>query len=225
MTRRTAEGYALVAGSFAILAYMMWTAGMGRIKVQHSSILGYLEPLSGPIYAYVLLGQAIGVWTVLGGALIAGAGRALRRTRRGDGVSGAGAVTPAGGWSGGRWVVRIRPVSGGGWCPHAHSAVIASGLSSRSARTAPPRRGSGPRAARWNRGCEPRMEADRGLRPPSWRAPTRRLSVARTARCCQARPHPIRSVRGQRRCRRPARSGRPGLTILLIYSRLWPDPG
>lgn len=56
------------------VAYMMWTAGMGRIKVQHSSILGYLEPLSGPVYAYVLLGQAIGVWTVLGGALIAGAG-------------------------------------------------------------------------------------------------------------------------------------------------------
>ena len=56
------------------VAYMMWTAGMGRIKVQHSSILGYLEPVSGPIYAFLLLGQAISGWTVLGGALIVGAG-------------------------------------------------------------------------------------------------------------------------------------------------------
>jgi drug/metabolite transporter (DMT)-like permease len=56
------------------LAYMMWTAGMGRIKVQHSSILGYLEPVSGPIYALVLLGQAISLWTVAGGALIVAAG-------------------------------------------------------------------------------------------------------------------------------------------------------
>ena len=56
------------------LAYMMWTAGMGRIKVQHSSILGYLEPVSGPIYALLLLGQAITVWTVAGGVLIVAAG-------------------------------------------------------------------------------------------------------------------------------------------------------
>ncbi len=56
------------------LAYMMWTAGMGRIKVQHGSILGYLEPVSAPIYALVLLGQAISVWTAVGGALILVAG-------------------------------------------------------------------------------------------------------------------------------------------------------
>ena len=56
------------------LAYMMWTAGMGRIKVQHSSILGYLEPVSAPIYALLLLGQGISIWTVVGGALIVTAG-------------------------------------------------------------------------------------------------------------------------------------------------------
>ena len=56
------------------VAYMMWTAGMGRIKVQHSSILGYLEPVSGPVYAFLLLGQEIGLWTVVGGALIVAAG-------------------------------------------------------------------------------------------------------------------------------------------------------
>jgi len=56
------------------LAYMMWTFGMGRIKVQHSAILGYLEPVSAPLYALLLLGQGISVWTVIGGALIVAAG-------------------------------------------------------------------------------------------------------------------------------------------------------
>ena len=30
---------------------------MGLIKVQHSSILGYLEPVSAPLCALLLLGQ------------------------------------------------------------------------------------------------------------------------------------------------------------------------
>ena len=56
------------------LAYMMWTFGMGLIKVQHSSILGYLEPVSAPLYALLLLGQGVSAWTVIGGALIVAAG-------------------------------------------------------------------------------------------------------------------------------------------------------
>lgn len=56
------------------LAYLMWTYGMGMIKVQHSSILGYLEPVSAPIYALLLLGQGISTWTIAGGVLIVAAG-------------------------------------------------------------------------------------------------------------------------------------------------------
>lgn len=56
------------------LAYLMWTHGMSLIKVQHSSILGYLEPVSAPVYALVLLGQGISLWTILGGVLIVLAG-------------------------------------------------------------------------------------------------------------------------------------------------------
>ncbi len=56
------------------LAYLMWTHGMSMIKVQHSSILGYLEPVSAPIYALLLLGQGISGWTVAGGVLIVIAG-------------------------------------------------------------------------------------------------------------------------------------------------------
>jgi drug/metabolite transporter (DMT)-like permease len=56
------------------IAYTMWTEVVGRIKVQHSSILGYLEPVFAPLYALLLLGQSISVWTVGGGALIVAAG-------------------------------------------------------------------------------------------------------------------------------------------------------
>jgi drug/metabolite transporter (DMT)-like permease len=56
------------------LGYTMWTEGTRRIRVQHSSILGYLEPVTAPIYAFLLLGQSISGWTVAGGALILAAG-------------------------------------------------------------------------------------------------------------------------------------------------------
>jgi len=38
------------------------------------TILGYVEPVAGPLYAVFLVGQMPSVWTVLGGALILGAG-------------------------------------------------------------------------------------------------------------------------------------------------------
>ena len=79
------------------LAYLMWTYGMGMIKVQHSSILGYLEPVSAPIYALLLLGQ--GISRLDGGRRRPHRGRrparrAARRARRGGrDVAGAGAVS------------------------------------------------------------------------------------------------------------------------------------
>ena len=56
------------------LAYTLWTEGVSRIRVQHSAILGYLEPLSAPFYALLLLGEWPGPWTLMGGALIIVAG-------------------------------------------------------------------------------------------------------------------------------------------------------
>ena len=56
------------------LAYTMWVEGMARVKVQHSSILGFLTPVTAPVYALFLLGQEISLWTVIGGALILAAG-------------------------------------------------------------------------------------------------------------------------------------------------------
>ncbi len=56
------------------LSFTLFVHGMRYIKVQHSSIIGYLEPVSAPLYALVFLGQRPSMWTLLGGALIIVAG-------------------------------------------------------------------------------------------------------------------------------------------------------
>jgi drug/metabolite transporter (DMT)-like permease len=56
------------------VAYSLWIEGLRRVRVQHASILGYLEPLTAPLYALLLLGEAPTVATVAGGALIIAAG-------------------------------------------------------------------------------------------------------------------------------------------------------
>ena len=55
-------------------AYTIWTEGVRRVPVAHVSILGYLEPLTAPRYALLLLGERPTAWTLLGGVLIVGAG-------------------------------------------------------------------------------------------------------------------------------------------------------
>lgn len=44
--------------------------GMHYIRVQHTSIVGLLEPASAPLFALVFLGERPALWTLLGGALI-----------------------------------------------------------------------------------------------------------------------------------------------------------
>jgi drug/metabolite transporter (DMT)-like permease len=56
------------------LAYMLWTEGTRRVRVEHVSVLGYLEPVSAPLYALLLLGERPGGWVLAGGALIIVAG-------------------------------------------------------------------------------------------------------------------------------------------------------
>jgi len=66
---------ALILGLFCTaLAYAMWVDGVARIRVQHSSILGFLTPAVAPVFAWVLLGQGVGLATAFGGALIMAAG-------------------------------------------------------------------------------------------------------------------------------------------------------
>jgi DME family drug/metabolite transporter len=59
------------------LTFSLFVDGMHFIKVQHASIMGYIEPVSAPLYALVLLGQRPSAWTIAGGALIVAAGVAV----------------------------------------------------------------------------------------------------------------------------------------------------
>ena len=56
------------------MTFSMVMDGMHFITVQHSAIMGYVEPVSAPVYALIFLSQVPSVWTIAGGALIIGAG-------------------------------------------------------------------------------------------------------------------------------------------------------
>jgi drug/metabolite transporter (DMT)-like permease len=56
------------------IPYVLYAEGLRRVRVEHASILGYLEPVSAPFYALLLLGEAPSATTVIGGALIVAAG-------------------------------------------------------------------------------------------------------------------------------------------------------
>lgn len=76
---------ALVMGLLATaLAYMLYVEGVRRVRVEHASILGYLEPVSAPLYALLLLGEAPAATTVAGGTLIVAAGILIVRYGAGE---------------------------------------------------------------------------------------------------------------------------------------------
>jgi drug/metabolite transporter (DMT)-like permease len=54
--------------------YVLFVESIRRIRVEHASILGYLEPVSAPFYALLLLGERPGPATIAGGVLIVIAG-------------------------------------------------------------------------------------------------------------------------------------------------------
>lgn len=56
------------------VAYSIWVEGVARIRVQHSSILGFLTPVVAPLFAWALLGEQITLAVALGGGLIIAAG-------------------------------------------------------------------------------------------------------------------------------------------------------
>jgi drug/metabolite transporter (DMT)-like permease len=55
-------------------SFSIFMDGLRYIRVQHASIVAYLEPVSAPLYALVFLSQVPSAWTVAGGALIVAAG-------------------------------------------------------------------------------------------------------------------------------------------------------
>jgi drug/metabolite transporter (DMT)-like permease len=61
----------LVTTAFSFSLFM---DGLRYIRVQHASIVAYLEPVSAPLYALIFLSQVPSGWTVAGGAMIVAAG-------------------------------------------------------------------------------------------------------------------------------------------------------
>jgi len=66
-----AAALGLVCTAFA---YTLWFEGVRHVRVEHVSILGYLEPVSAPLYALVLLRETPAATTLAGGVLIVAAG-------------------------------------------------------------------------------------------------------------------------------------------------------
>lgn len=77
------------------IPYTLWIEGTRRVRVEHVTILGYIEPVAGPLYAVALVGQMPSVWTWLGGALILGAGLLVVLFGRGEGEDAVAAITEA----------------------------------------------------------------------------------------------------------------------------------
>jgi len=55
-------------------SFSLFMDGLRYMKVQHAPIMGYLEPVSAPVYAFVFLGERPSPWTIAGGVLIVVAG-------------------------------------------------------------------------------------------------------------------------------------------------------
>jgi drug/metabolite transporter (DMT)-like permease len=75
------------------IPYTLWVEGTRRVRVEQVTILGYVEPVAGPLYAVFLVGQLPSVWTVIGGALILGAGLLVVVFGRGEGAASVAAAS------------------------------------------------------------------------------------------------------------------------------------
>ncbi len=71
----------LVTTAFSFSVFM---DGLHYIRVQHASIIAYVEPVSAPVYALLFLGQVPSSWTIAGGALIVAAGIVVVLYARGE---------------------------------------------------------------------------------------------------------------------------------------------
>jgi drug/metabolite transporter (DMT)-like permease len=71
----------LVTTAFSFSLFM---DGLHYIRVQHASIIAYVEPVSAPFYALLFLSQVPSGWTVAGGALIVAAGILVVLYARGE---------------------------------------------------------------------------------------------------------------------------------------------
>lgn len=56
------------------LSGLIFLGGLRRVRTDHAAVLTYIEPVSAVLFAALLLGEPLTVWTVLGGAMVVGGG-------------------------------------------------------------------------------------------------------------------------------------------------------
>jgi drug/metabolite transporter (DMT)-like permease len=59
---------------YTALCFSLFTDGIRYVRVEHAGILGYLEPVTAPLWAFLLIGETPPWTTYAGGALIVAAG-------------------------------------------------------------------------------------------------------------------------------------------------------
>ncbi len=59
---------------YTALCFSLFTDGLRFVAIEHAGILGYVEPVTAPLWALLLVGEHPPLTTWLGGALIIGAG-------------------------------------------------------------------------------------------------------------------------------------------------------
>jgi drug/metabolite transporter (DMT)-like permease len=59
---------------YTALCFSLFTDGLRYVRVEHAGILGYLEPVTAPLWAFLLIGEAPPWTTYAGGGLIVAAG-------------------------------------------------------------------------------------------------------------------------------------------------------
>jgi drug/metabolite transporter (DMT)-like permease len=65
----------LVSGLiYTALCFSLFTDGIRHVRVEHAGILGYIEPVTSPLWAFLLIGETVPWTTLAGGALIVAAG-------------------------------------------------------------------------------------------------------------------------------------------------------
>jgi drug/metabolite transporter (DMT)-like permease len=79
-----ATGYSLTATDawivvvsglvYTALCFSLFTDGIRYVRVEHAGIIGYLEPVTSPLWAFLLIGEMPPWTTYAGGALIVAAG-------------------------------------------------------------------------------------------------------------------------------------------------------
>jgi drug/metabolite transporter (DMT)-like permease len=84
---------AIMGVACTAIPYTLWVEGTRRVPVEQVTILGYIEPVASPLYAVFLVGQMPSTSTVIGGALILGAGLLVIVFGRGQGEASIAAIS------------------------------------------------------------------------------------------------------------------------------------